>query len=243
MDVAGHDGSRKNGAMAVSRPLVGPHAASPQELKQQLDADRLGLPYLLFRNDKGEQVILTLAAESRALTVGRSPDCDVFLGWDEKVSRVHAKLERLGGDWTIEDDGLSRNGTFVNGERLVGRHRLSDGDMLRFGRTEAAYRAPREPAQATVIGGSVVQPVLSEAQRRVLVSLCRPYRERSPHVTPATNREIADDLVLSVEAVKTHLRTLFQRFGVEDLPQNAKRARLVELAFQTGAVAPRDLER
>jgi DNA-binding NarL/FixJ family response regulator len=62
-------------------------------------------------------------------------------------------------------------------------------------------------------------------------------------VTPATNRQIADDLVLSVEAVKTHLRTLFQRFGVEDLPQNAKRARLVELAFETSAVTPRDLER
>ena len=49
--------------------------------------------------------------------------------------------------------------------------------------------------------------------------------------------------MLSVEAVKTHLRTLFQRFGVEDLPQNAKRARLVELAFETGVVVPRDLER
>ena len=84
---------------------------------------------------------------------------------------------------------------------------------------------------------------MSEAQRRVLLALCRPYRERGAHVTPATNRQIADELVLSVEAVKTHLRTLFQRFAVEDLPQNAKRARLVELAFETGVVTPRDLER
>jgi DNA-binding CsgD family transcriptional regulator len=229
--------------MAVSRPLIGPHAASPQELKQQLEADRLGMPYLLYRDDKGEQVLLELPAEWRAMTVGRGPDCDLFISWDVKVSRVHAQLERLGGDWTVEDDGLSRNGTFVNGERLAGRHRLVDGDLLRFGRTEVAFRAPREGVQATVIGGSVAQPVLSEAQRRVLVSLCRPYRERGAHIVPATNREIADDLVLSVEAVKTHLRTLFQRFGVEDLPQNAKRARLVELAFETGAVAPRDLER
>ena len=35
------------------------------------------------------------------------------------------------------DDGLSRNGTFVNGERLSGRRRLTDGDTLRFGGTTA----------------------------------------------------------------------------------------------------------
>ena len=109
--------------------------------------------------------------------------------------------------------------------------------------SDSTGRAPREGVDSTVIGRSVARPVLSEAQRRVLISLCRPYREPGAHVTPATNRQIADDLVLSVEAVKTHLRTLFQRFGVEDLPQNAKRARLVELAFETSAVTPRDLER
>ena len=49
------------------------------------------------------------------------------------------------------------------------------------------------------------------------------------------------ELFLTVEAVKTHMRTLFQRFDIEDLPQNAKRTRLVELAFETGAVSPRDL--
>jgi DNA-binding NarL/FixJ family response regulator len=48
-------------------------------------------------------------------------------------------------------------------------------------------------------------------------------------------------LVLSTEAVKTHIRALFQRLGVEDLPQHHKRVRLVELAFQQGLVTPRDL--
>ena len=51
----------------------------------------------------------------------------------------------------------------------------------------------------------------------------------------------SDELFLSVEAVKTHLRVLFGKFGVEDLPQNQKRARLVERAFQTGIVNERDL--
>ena len=82
---------------------------------------------------------------------------------------------------------------------------------------------------------------LSETQRRVLLALCRPYKERTGFSTPATNQQISEELFLSVDAVKTHLRVLFQKFEVEDLPQNQKRARLVELAFHLGLVNPRDL--
>ena len=64
---------------------------------------------------------------------------------------------------------------------------------------------------------------LSEAQRRVLVALCRPFKDATGYVTPATNQQIADELFLSVDAVKTHLRALFAKFGIEDLPQNQKR--------------------
>jgi len=62
-----------------------------------------------------------------------------------------------------------------------------------------------------------------------------------PYATPATNRDIAEEVFLSVDAVKTHLRTLFGKFGVEDLPQNQKRVKLVEFALQSGTVTPRDL--
>jgi hypothetical protein len=231
-----------NRCIPTPRPLVGPHAASPVELKHQLEADRHGLPYLLLRDAAGAQQIVTLPDGRQRTIVGRGAGCDVCLSWDEKVSRVHAQLERLGDDWIVEDDGLSRNGTSVNGERLAGRHRLHDGDVLRFGRTEVAFRAPKPVAAPTVIGVSIEAPPLSDAQRRVLVALCRPYRDGGPYARPATNKEIADELVLSVEAVKTHLRTLFGRFLIGDLPQNAKRTRLVELAFETGAVTARDLE-
>jgi hypothetical protein len=242
VDLPGRSG--ENAHMPGGRPLVGPHAATPVELKAQLEADRRGIPYLLFRDGRDEQWIVGLPTEWRPMTIGRAPNCDVCLGWDAKVSRVHAQLERLGGDWTVEDDGLSRNGTLVNGERLVGRHRLDDRDVIRVGNTDVMYRAPASAMVSTVIGASsLVAPVLPEAQRRVLVALCRPFRDGGVHALPATNRQIADELVLSVEAVKTHLRTLFGRFEIEDLPQNAKRARLVELAFETGAVTQRDLER
>jgi DNA-binding NarL/FixJ family response regulator len=56
-----------------------------------------------------------------------------------------------------------------------------------------------------------------------------------------TNREIADDLTVSVEAVRAHLKTLFKLFDVHDLPQNRKRAELARRALATGVVVPRDL--
>ncbi|MDV3205758.1 MAG: LuxR C-terminal-related transcriptional regulator, partial [Rhodococcus ruber] len=57
----------------------------------------------------------------------------------------------------------------------------------------------------------------------------------------ASNQDIASELFLSVDAVKTHLRALFAKFGVEDLPQNQKRVRLAELALHSGVITERDL--
>jgi pSer/pThr/pTyr-binding forkhead associated (FHA) protein len=159
------------------------------------------------------------------------------------VSRAHAELERIGGVWTISDDGLSRNGTFVNGERVARRQRLRDGDVMCVGQTVMLFRHPVSAGfSETRFGGPELSPpTISDAQRRVLVALCRPYKDPGPFTTPTTNQQIADELFLSVEAVKTHLRALYARFGVEDLPHNRKRARLIERAFQTGLVSDRDL--
>jgi ATP/maltotriose-dependent transcriptional regulator MalT len=57
---------------------------------------------------------------------------------------------------------------------------------------------------------------------------------------PATNPQIAAEVHLSVDAVKAHLRILFDRFGVGDLPQNEKRSRLVSIVISSGALAAHD---
>jgi hypothetical protein len=82
---------------------------------------------------------------------------------------------------------------------------------------------------------------LSSTQRLILTALCRPYKQDTPYATPASNLQIAAEVFLSVDAVKTHLRTLFQKFHIEDLPQNQKRTKLVERAFALGIVSRRDL--
>ena len=223
---------------------VDPQGASPAELKDRIAADRRGDPSLLFRDGAGGQRIVTLSPASERLTVGRAPECELSLAWDNKVSGTHAQLERLaGGDWTLNDDGLSRNGSFVNGERLRHRQRLADGDLLRFGDTPIVYRAPVRAITATI--PDVAEPAevqLSPAQRRVLVALCRPFERDGEFATPASNQQIADELVLSVEAVKTHMRALFEKFEIGDVARSAKRAELVKRAFQTGTISQRDLE-
>jgi pSer/pThr/pTyr-binding forkhead associated (FHA) protein len=216
---------------------------SAAELKAQIEAERGGLPFLVYRDAEQTQQIFPLTTDLERITVGRSASTDICIDWDTEVSRLHAELERIGDDWTVSDDGLSRNGTHINGERVVGRRRLHDGDVVRFGRTVAIYRQPLAAnATETIVASEVLDRAsLSDAQRRVLIELCRPFKGATGYVTPATNQQVATELFLSVDAVKTHLRALFSKFGIEDLPQNQKRIRLVELALKSGVVTPRDL--
>jgi hypothetical protein len=154
---------------------------------------------------------------------------------------VHAQLEQVAGDWTLIDDGLSRNGSYVNGQRIAGRRRLRDGDRLCFGETPMLFYAPaHEGSLSTAAVGVGSAPIqLTESQRVVLVALCRPMKD-SAYATPASNREIAEEVHLSVDAVKAHLRVLFERLGLEGLPQNQKRARLAALALVNGLVRQHD---
>ena len=89
------------------------------------------MPFLLYRDGDDRQVIIELPEDRPRLTIGRSPRNDVALRWDGEVSRLHAELERVGADWLVSDDRLSRNGTYVNGERAA--------------RTPGAPRGRRDP--------------------------------------------------------------------------------------------------
>jgi pSer/pThr/pTyr-binding forkhead associated (FHA) protein len=220
-----------------------PRAASAPELKAQIEAERGGRPFLVFRDGEGEQRIVAVEPGAAELWVGRGESADVRLDWDEEVSALHAQIEIVRDECTLVDDGLSRNGSFVNEQRVHGRRHLRNGDMVRFGRTAVSYRRPGEgAAETTVIASDVPAAAsISPAQRKVLVALCRPYKGGASFATPATNQEIGAQLHLGVDAVKTHMRALFEKLGVGDLPQNQKRVALVERALQSGAITMRDL--
>jgi len=220
-----------------------PPATSAPELKAQIEAERDGRPFLVFRDGGGEQRIVVVAEGTSALWIGRGGSADLRLDWDEEVSALHAQIEVVRDECTLLDDGLSRNGSFVGEQRVDGRRRLRDGDVLRFGRTAVLFRRPAEDApEATVAAGRMpAASSVSPGQRRVLLALCRPFKDGGSFATPATNQAIAEELHLSVDAVKTHMRALFEKLGVEDLPQNRKRAALVERALQSGVISRREL--
>jgi predicted component of type VI protein secretion system len=207
------------------------------------EADRAGQPFLLFSDRDGRQQRFELTPQMASATVGRGSASDLVLDGDAQVSRIHARFERVGDDWEVIDDGMSSNGTFVNDKRLSGRRRLNDGDVLRLGRTTLTFRSPqrgrlealtppKHPPRTAI--------TLSSTQRRVLLALCRPSKARG-EASPATDDQIAEEVVLSVSEVRAHLRVLFVKLEVDEAPQAQRRARLVEHAFSLGVIAAGDL--
>jgi len=216
------------------------HRATPAELKERIEAERRMRPFLLYRDGDGAQRILGLGDVPERVTIGRGASNFVALPWDAEVSRVHASIERMGGEWTFVDAG-SHNGSYIDGVRVHERTRLRDGDAIAVGRTCVVFRSPtgRESLR-TATSRQNAMPEITNAQRRVLIALCRPYAESS-FAVPASNRQIADELVLGVETVKTHMRAMFDAFELGDIPQHRKRAALAQQALESGLVAPRDL--
>jgi hypothetical protein len=208
------------------------------ELASLRAAERAAATFVAYKDGDGVLQIEPLRDVERA-TVGRGEHNWLALTWDPEASRTHAQLELVGGDWTLVDDGLSRNGSFVNGERVAGRRRLDDGDMLRIGRTSILFRTPIAAGDTTLTAERAAMIRLSEAQHRVLVALCRPVATSG---VPASNRQIADDLHLTQDGVKTHIRALFVKFAIDELPQYEKRATLARRALDLGLVTARDLQ-
>jgi len=198
--------------------------------------------FVVYRDGDNHQRTFALDAVEERVRIGRGAAAELRLAWDREVSRIHAELERLGGSWALVDDGLSANGTFVNGERILGRRRLTSGDELRIGTTRLVFRSMSGDDSLTLVPaleGPLVE--LSHMQREVLIALCRPYRQPATQGMPATNQRIAAETHISIAAVKSHLRALFTKFAIADLPQNQKRARLAVLAFERGLISDRDL--
>jgi len=115
-------------------------AFTPEQAEEQRqpDLEELGVsgPALVVRSGGG-RAGETFLVEREETTVGRSPDCDIFLD-DVTVSRRHAVVRRTGAGLEIEDLG-SLNGTFLNRKRIESAARLSDGDELQIGKYRLTF--------------------------------------------------------------------------------------------------------
>jgi pSer/pThr/pTyr-binding forkhead associated (FHA) protein len=129
------------GALLVTGDLDNPtETISLDELEEEgAELEELGVegPALVVRSGggrAGEQFPL----ERTQTTIGRTPDCDIFLD-DVTVSRRHAIVARGAGGFTIEDLG-SLNGTFLNRHRIE-KADLENGDELQIGKYRLIFLA------------------------------------------------------------------------------------------------------
>jgi hypothetical protein len=199
---------------------------------------RLGVPFLAYRDGEGAEQVFALEPQRQSVTIGRRDEADISLPWDPECSRLHAELELRAGEWTISDDGLSQNGTWVNELRLYGRRRLADGDVVRIGRTRITYTQPTGAGIGpTLVPGELsATPRFSEQQQRILRELCRPLLGDGEGVTPASDEDVAAALGIGVEIVTSELDHLTRAFGLEDMPVSEARAEVALLALRSGLV-------
>lgn len=180
-----------------------------------------------------------MALDRERITIGRATTNDLAVPSDPELSRLHAVLEPIGGDWCVRDLASS-NGTFVNGERVWSDRPLRHGDEIRFGRTRVVFRASDLAPDVTVTRTADPPPDITRRERDVLVALCRPVLSADLFTEPASIRLIAEQLVVTEAAVKQHLLRLYDKFGVYDSGER-RRVRLANEAIRRGAVTLSDL--
>lgn len=172
--------------------------------------------------------------EGERLSIGQSASNDLPLPFDRTVSRVHAVLELVASRWCVRDLG-SRNGTFVNGERIWGERPLRSGDEIRVGGVRLVARLEDQTVREdeTVVAES--GPDLTRREHEVLVALCRPMFSSEVFREPASIRQMAGELFVTEAAIKQHLSRLYDKFGIHE--REARRTRLANEAIRRGAVS------
>ena len=179
-----------------------------------------------------------VALNGPRVTLGKAPTNAVSLEHDATVSRLHAILENHGSAWSIRDVG-SRNGTFINGEKIDAERVLRSGDELRLGKCRLVFQQMRqsdEPIdEATIVPDAAqLPPRLTRREVDVLMVLCRPLVSDDPFPEPVSVRRMAGELYVTEAAVKQHLQNLYDKFSIPT--DGDRRVRLANEALRRGAV-------
>jgi predicted component of type VI protein secretion system len=171
--------------------------------------------------------------DSDRMTIGKAASNDVTIN-DARASRLHAVLERYGATWCV-CDLASRNGTFVNGQRVWTGQPLRAGDEILIGQTRMLLRTAAV-AETAVTEDLQAPPRLTPRERDVLMALCRPVLAGNLFTEPATTAQIAEELVVSEPAVRQHLLRLYGKFAIYD-GEERRRLRLANEVIRRGAVS------
>lgn len=180
-----------------------------------------------------------VSLEGDRVTVGKTASNDIALTHDRTVSRLHVTFERFRAGWCVKDLG-SRNGTYVNGERIWTDRRLRPGDEIIVGKTRLVYQMDEPTEGLTQTETVSAPPEITRRERDVLLALCRPVLTGDMFTEPASIREIAEELTVTEAAIKQHLLRLYPKFGIGEEGER-RRLRLANEAIRRGAVTFGDL--
>jgi len=162
--------------------------------------------YLQREDDLGIQYQLT----PPSVSIGRAENNDIVLDGDMRASRHHARFGFNDGQWVLVDS-QSANGTTVNGQPIT-THSLRGGDRIRIGSTPLLFVPVADP-QATITeeppADEAKAPPLSEREREILALVG----------TGRTDRQIADELYISVATVRSHLDRIRDKTGCRRRPE------------------------
>lgn len=171
------------------------------------------------------------------VTLGKASTNTVALEHDETVSRMHAVFENLENAWSIRDLG-SRNGTYLNGERITAERVLRSGDEVRVGRSRLLFWEVKStgPLDEETVSAepSELPPRLTPREFDVLKVLCRPLVSDNPFPAPVSVKQMAGELFVSEAAIKQHLLNLYDKFAIPT--DGDRRVRLANEALRRGAV-------
>jgi hypothetical protein len=178
--------------------------------------------------------------EADQVTIGAAGSNDVVISWDRTVSRLHAVVERIGEVGWVVRDLSSRNGTFVNGERIWQEHPVTSGDEIRVGSTRLVFRSDQPVSEPWTTISPQAAPSVTPREREVLIALCRPMFSGDVFTEPASTRKIARELFISQAAVKQHLVRLYDKFDIRDEAER-RRVRLANEALRRNVVRVAEL--
>jgi SARP family transcriptional regulator, regulator of embCAB operon len=124
---------------------------SEEPVRRHSSSNRNVATTTAFLQQEGSEPSRLLLIHERT-TLGRLPDNDISLPGDMRVSRHHTEIEEhLNGEWLVRDL-RSRNGTYLNGER-ISESILRSGDRIKVGSHSFLFTAEQDPF-ATIEGTS-----------------------------------------------------------------------------------------
>jgi len=111
---------------------------------------------LIIEDDEGRKTVVQLVRDE--ITIGRQDGNTIRLT-ERNVSRRHARLMKENGNVLIEDLG-SYNGVRVNGEKITGRTRIKEGDLVEIGDYDLGIQGKIDAPTMTPVAGSARPPTI-----------------------------------------------------------------------------------